>query len=405
VPKAVLAALLVFVLGSCRSAPTPEACAAEARRIHASAPVFDGHNDLPGAVRERGSSFDAYDIGKRLEFGHTDIPRLREGGVGAQFWSAYVPTSEIAKKTSARYCREQIELIRAMCARYSADMELALTAADVERIRAEGKIAGLIGIEGGHAIESSLALLREFHALGARYMTLTHNDTLDWADAATDVARHGGLSAFGEDVVREMNRLGMLVDVSHVSADTMRDVLRVSKAPVIASHSSAWAIAEHPRNVPDDVLRSIRGNGGLVMVNFATGFVDPEAARIALGWYPAVRAVEAETSDENERARRLEEWRKANPMPEVRAGRVVDHIEHIARVAGVEHVGLGSDYDGISSLPVGLEDVSCYPVITAELLRRGWSEADVRRVLGGNAMRVLRECERVARELRAAPDD
>jgi membrane dipeptidase len=254
---------------------TPEQ---RAQRIHADAPVFDGHNDLPGVVREAGSSFEKYDIGRRLDTGHTDIPRLREGGVGAQFWSAYVPTSEIAKGTSARYCREQIELIRAMCRHYSNDMELALTAADVDRIRSNGRIAGLIGIEGGHAIENSLETLREFYAMGARYMTLTHNDTLDWADAATDEPKHGGLTAFGEDVVREMNLLGMLVDISHVSADTMRDVLRVSAAPVIASHSSAYTITPHPRNVRDDVLRLVAQNGGLVMVNFASAFVDAAAA-------------------------------------------------------------------------------------------------------------------------------
>jgi len=388
---------LVFLV-ACRS-DGPERSAedrhAAAQRIHASAPVFDGHNDLPGEIRGKG--FDAYDISQRLDHGHTDIPRLRAGGVGAQFWSAYVPAAEVRTKTAARYAREQIELIRAMCARYPADFELALTVADVERIRAAGRIAGLIGIEGGHAIESSLDILREFHGRGARYMTLTHNDTTDWADAATDEPQHGGLTSFGEDVVREMNRLGMLIDISHVSADTMRDVLRVSRAPVIASHSSAFALAPHPRNVPDDVLREIARNGGLVMVNFAPAFLDPEAARIAVAWYPAMRAIEAGTSDQKERAERFDAWRKSNPLPAVPYSRVVDHIEHIAEVAGVAHVGLGSDFDGIPSTPVGLEDVSRYPAVTEELLRRGWSEADVRKVLGENAVRVLRECERAAR--------
>lgn len=359
--------------------------------------MFDGHNDLPGEVREKGgSSFERYDISQRLSFGHTDIPRLREGGVGAQFWSAFVPVSEMRTGTAARYCREQIDLIRAMCARYPGDLELATSAADVERIVRAGKIASLIGIEGGHAIESSLAKLREFHALGARYMTLTHNDTTDWADAATDEPKHGGLAPFGEEVVREMNRLGMLIDISHVSADTMRDVLRVSAAPVIASHSSAFALAPHPRNVPDDVLAGVAKNGGVVMVNFSPGFLDPEAARIALGVYPVIREIEARTKDETERKRLLDEWRAAHPFPSVSLARVADHIEHIARVAGVDHVGLGSDFDGIPAVPVGLEDVSRFPAITEELLRRGWSERDIRKVLGGNILRVLRECERVA---------
>jgi membrane dipeptidase len=298
-------------------------------------------------------------------------------------------------RTSARYCDEQIDLIHAMCARYPMAFELATTAEDVERIHGAGKIASLIGIEGGHAIESSLERLHAFFARGARYMTLTHNDTTDWADSATDAPRHGGLSTFGEEVVREMNRLGMIVDISHVSADTMRDVLRVSSAPVIASHSSAFALAPHPRNVPDDVLALIARNGGVVMVNFSPNFLDPEAARIHVGLYPVVREAEA-LADEGERKRRIDAWRAAHPVPSVPFTRVVDHIEHIARVAGVDHVGLGSDFDGIPAVPVGLEDVSRYPVITAELLRRGWTEPDIRKVLGENALRVLRECADVA---------
>jgi membrane dipeptidase len=392
-----LALLLIALAPACRAPRSQAEITAEARRIHASAPVFDGHNDLPGEIRAAGSDFAKYDIARALDHGHTDIPRLRAGGVGAQFWSAYVPTSEIAKGNCARYCREQIELIRAMCARYPADLELATSADDVERIRSAGRIAGLIGIEGGHAIENSLEKLREFHALGARYMTLTHNDTLDWADAATDEPRHGGLSPFGEQVVREMNRLGMLVDISHVSAETMRDVLRVSRAPVIASHSSAYALTPHPRNVPDDVLRGLRENGGVVMVNFAPMFVDAEAARIGMGFYTAQRAAEKATQDEAERARLVDQWRKANPLPPVPLSRVADHIEHIARVAGVEHVGIGSDFDGIPTTPVGLEDVSRYPALTEELLRRGWSEADVRLVPGRQrAARAARVRARVA---------
>jgi membrane dipeptidase len=389
-------------LASCRSVPNDAELHAEALRIHARALVFDGHNDLLGEVRERAhSSFDGYDLSRRLDFNHTDIPRLVEGNVGAQFWSAFVPVSEIKTKTAARYCNEQIDLILAMCARYPDTFELATTAADVERIHKAGKIASLIGIEGGHAIESSLAKLDAFYARGARYMTLTHNDTTDWADSATDAPVHGGLTAFGEEVVHEMNRLGMIVDISHVSADTMRDVLRVSTAPVIASHSSAFALAPHPRNVPDDVLALIRKNGGVVMVNFSPNFLDPEAARIALGIYPVVREIEARTSDEGERKRLVDEWRAAHPIPSVSFTRVVDHIEHIARVAGVDHIGLGSDFDGIPAVPVGLEDVSRFSIITEELLRRGWSERDIDKVLGANALRVLRECEEVAARMPA----
>lgn len=369
---------------------------ARARRLHASAPVFDGHNDLPGEVRDRGG-LDSYPLQTRLDHGHTDIPRLRDGGVGAQFWSAFVPVGEIEKGSSARHCAEQIELIRAMCERHSADFELARTAADVVRIRAAGKIAGLIGIEGGHAIEDSLEKLRGFFDAGARYMTLTHNATIGWADSATDEPRHGGLSEFGVAVVAEMNRLGMLVDISHVSVDTMHDVLDHSVAPVIASHSSAFALCPHPRNVPDAVLERIAANGGLVMVNFAPAFLDPAAARIAVEMYPAFDAIDAATDDESARAKLKQEWRENHPLPPVSYLRVADHIEHIARVAGVDHVGLGSDFDGISAVPVGLEDVSRYPELTAELLRRGWSEADLLQVLGGNALRVLRECEAVAR--------
>ncbi|MDZ4774587.1 MAG: dipeptidase [Planctomycetota bacterium] len=404
--KALIAVSCCF--SSCHSGPSrlsPAELHAEALRIHGDALVFDGHNDLLGEVRDLAhSSFDGYDLSQRLSINHTDIPRLQIGNVGAQFWSAFVPVSEMKTGTSARYCNEQIDLIHAMCARYPDAFELATTCRDVERIHANGKIASLIGIEGGHAIESSLAKLDAFYARGARYMTLTHNDTTDWADSATDEPVHGGLSPFGEEVVREMNRLGMIVDISHVSADTMRDVLRVSSAPIIASHSSAFALAPHPRNVPDDVLEALTRNGGVVMVNFSPNFLDPDAARVALGIYPFVREIAAKTSDENERKRLVEDWRRAHPIPSVSFTRVVDHIEHIARVAGVDHVGLGSDFDGISAVPVGLEDVSRFPVITEELLRRGWNETDIEKVLGLNALRVLCAVEDVAKQMRASAD-
>ncbi len=370
---------------------------AEAMAIHRSAIVVDGHNDLPGKVREMAdSSFDDLDISKRQPQLHTDIPRMRQGGVGAQFWSAYVPAETIRTGGATRYALEQIDLIRRMVARYPDDFALAESADDIVRIHRSGKIASLIGVEGGHAIENSLGVLRMFYALGVRYMTLTHSDTLDWADSATDEAKHGGLTAFGEQVVLEMNRLGMLVDISHVSADTMRDVLRVSRAPVIASHSSAYALAEHPRNVPDDVLRLVAKNGGVVMVNFFSGFVDPEAARVTVKLVDAFREMRKQYQDDDEFAKARKRWMEDHPMPTGTVRTVVDHIDHIVRVAGVDHVGLGSDYDGVSVLPEQLEDVSCYPYITQELLNRGYSRADILKVLGGNVIRAFRKAGEVA---------
>jgi membrane dipeptidase len=295
------------------------------------------------------------------------------------------------KGGAARYAIEQIDLIHRMIARYADTFELALTADDIVRIRRGGRIASLIGVEGGHAIENSLGVVRAFHALGARYLTLTHGDTIDWADAATDAARHGGLSGFGEQVVREMNRLGMLVDISHVSADTMRHALRVSRAPLIASHSGAYGVAAHPRNVPDDVLRSVAKNGGAVMVNFYSGFIEPRAARIMQSVFDVMREMRAKYPDEQELAQARDAWRRENPIPSGNVGTLVDHIDHVAKVAGIDHVGLGSDYDGVMQLPEGLEDVSCYPNITQELLNRGYSEGDTRKVLGENLLRVMDE--------------
>jgi membrane dipeptidase len=255
----------------------------------------------------------------------------------------------------------------------------------------------LIAVEGGHAIENSLGVLRTFYDLGVRYMTLTHTETVDWADSATDEARHGGLTSFGEQVVREMNRLGMLVDISHVSFDTMRDVLRLTRAPIIASHSSAYAVARHPRNVPDDVLRLIAENNGIVMVNFYSGFVEPHAARMMENIFETMRKIRQEHPGEKEYEKAVKQWRKQNPIPRGTVHNVVDHIDHIVKVAGIDHVGLGSDYDGCSVLPEQLEDVSCYPYITQELLNRGYSKKDIHKILGGNLLRVLRDAERVAR--------
>ena len=369
----------------------------EALRIHRAALLIDGHNDLPGEIRRRGGSFDTFDIAKPQPDVHTDIPRLRQGGVGAQFWSAFVPPEKTRSGGATRHALEQIDLIHRMVRRYPEHFELARTADDIERIHKAERIACLIGVEGGHAIENSLGVLRMFHALGVRYLTLTHADTHDWADAATDEPKHGGLSAFGGQAVREMNRLGMLVDISHVSAETMKDALRVSRAPLIASHSSAYAVAAHPRNVPDDVLRLIRDNGGVVMVNFFSGFVEPEAARQSLDMFTMRRELEQKYPDENERREALRKWRDEHPLPRGTVRTVVDHIDQIVKVAGIDHVGLGSDFDGVQVLPEQLEDVSCYPYITQELLNRGYSERDIRKVLGHNLLRVLRAAENVAR--------
>jgi membrane dipeptidase len=367
--------------------------------VHASCIVIDGHNDLPYQIRkEAGSSFGDMDIAQPQAELHTDIPRLRKGGLGAQFWAAYVPASTIKDGGAARYTLEQIDLIRRMVERYPDTFEMAFTADDIERIHADGKIASLIGLESGHGIEESLGTLRMFYALGVRYMTLTHSDSLSWCDSATDDPISGGLSPFGEEVVLEMNRLGMLVDLSHVSADAMRHVLRVSKAPVIASHSGAYAIAEHDRNVPDDVLESIRDNGGVVMVNFFSGYVEPEAAKVMGEMFNVERELREKYPDEKEYKVAKDAWRKANPYPSGTIHDLVDHIDHIVKVAGIDHVGLGSDYDGVSRLPSQLDDVSSYPFITQALLDRGYDAESVRKVMGGNVLRAMREAEQVARD-------
>ncbi len=372
---------------------------ARARRLHAQTPLVDGHNDLPWEIREKaGGDLARLDPRQPQPAQHTDIPRLRAGLVGGVFWAAYVP-AQFSRGGAARVALEQVDLIHRMTAQ-SPDLQLALTADDIERAHRAGKIASLIGIEGGHSIENSLPALRQFHALGVRYLTLTHASTLDWADAATDSARHGGLTRFGEEVVREMNRLGMLVDLSHVSPGTMDDAIRVSAAPVIFSHSSARALADHPRNVPDDVLRRLKANGGLVMVNFYSGFVEPRAAAAMRDMFEVQRRFQAQFPNDPQAAQRAyRDWQRQNPTPRGNIATVADHIDHIVKVAGVDHVGLGSDYDGITSLPEGMEDVSRYPYLTVELLRRGWSDADVRKVLGGNLLRVMRQAESTAARL------
>jgi membrane dipeptidase len=375
----------------------------EALRVHREAILIDGHNDLPWQFREKKDlSFRKIDLRQsQKSLGlHTDIPRLREGGVGAQFWSAYVPASTGKKGTAVRLTLEQIDVIRRMVAAYPDTFEMAYTADDIVRIHKEGKIASLIGVEGGHSIDNSLGVLRMLYLLGVRYMTLTHSETLDWADSATDEPRHHGLTSFGEQVVHEMNRLGMLVDISHVSAETMRHALRVTRAPVIASHSSAFALADHPRNVPDDVLEMVKKNGGVVMVNFYSGFVVPEAARLTRDMFQRARELQKKYPDEREFREAIRQWRKEHPIPTGSVHTVVDHIEHIIKVAGVDHVGLGSDFDGINSVPKQLEDVSCYPYITQELLNRGYGKEDILKILGGNLLRVLRRVEEVAKASR-----
>ena len=336
---------------------------------------------------------ESLDIAKRLPSGQTDIPRMREGGLKAQFWSVYIPSEH---PFPARTVTEQIDLVHRMVEKYPDDLAIAYTADDVERAVKAGKIASLIGIEGGVAIEDDLAQLRMFARMGARYMTLTHNKNLDWADAANDEPKHDGLTPFGETVVREMNRVGMLVDISHVSPATMADVLRVSEAPVIASHSSARAVADHPRNVPDAILREIPKNGGVIMVNFFSGFIVPEGVRQAA---EARKELKAKYPDQAEFNRAMREWNRAHPMPRGTVKDVADHVEHIIKVAGIDHVGIGSDFDGVTSVPVGLEDVSCYPRLTEELLNRGHSEADLHKILGGNALRALRRSGEVAERL------
>jgi len=369
----------------------------EAAKIHRAALLFDGHNDLPWEMREQvGGSFDKLDIAIEQATLNTDIPKLRAGGVGAQFWSVYVPVATMKSGTAMLTTLEQIDFVKRMADRYPETFAMAYTAADVKRLRGEGKIASLMGMEGGHSIENSLANLQRLYDAGARYMTLTHGDTLDWADAATDASRHDGLSPFGEEVVREMNRLGMLVDLSHVSEATMLDALRTSVSPVIFSHSSARAIADHPRNVPDNVLRLVAKNGGVVLVNFGSMFVEPESARRMQPMFDVFRDLRKRFPNEADFNRERKAWLARNPVLPGTVHDVVDHIDHIARVAGVEHVGLGSDFDGVMMLPEQLKDVACYPIITQLLLDRGYTSTEIHAILGGNLLRVLEAAEKTA---------
>jgi len=369
---------------------------AEARRIHDDLPVVDGHNDLPWELWARvGGALDAADPAGHLDGYHTDLPRLLEGGVGLQFWSVYVP---VYRRHPLRETHRQIDIVEEMTRRSPGLTALAATADEAAAIRESGRIAGMMGVEGGHQIENSLDAIGELFDRGVRYMTLTHADTTDWADSATDDARHGGLAIFGEDVIREMNRVGMLVDISHVAADTMRDAIRASRAPVMASHSSVFELARHPRNVPDDVLRMVAETGGVVMVTFVPAFVVAATAQMALDMFEEDRRLRSGFDDDDD-AGYLEARREMVAARKIDRGTpadVVDHIEYIRDIAGVDHIGLGGDYDGVDVLPVGLDDVTCYPAITAELLHRGWVEPDIRKVLGENAMRVLRAAEEMS---------
>jgi len=356
-------------------------------------PLIDGHNDLPWALRARD---DAPNLAAPVAGTHTDLPRLAAGGVGGQFWSVYVPAS-LAGGKAVTTVLEQIDLARAIIASYPEALELALTAADVERIFASGRIASLLGAEGGHAIADSLGVLRMLYALGVRYMTLTHNANVGWADSGTDEPQAGGLTDFGRDVVREMQRIGMLVDLSHTSPATMSDTLDVAAAPVIFSHSSARAVCDNPRNVPDDVLARLAGNGGVCMVTFVPGFVSQDCS----DWLAGLKAEAARRGFDSRDFGQLyglkPEWEAAHPRPQATLAQVADHIEHVRQVAGIGHVGIGGDFDGTPDVTIGLEDVSAYPALFAELTGRGWTEAECAALAGGNLLRVLRDAESAAR--------
>jgi len=363
------------------------------RRVLARFPLVDGHNDLPWELREQFSGdLTQVDLTELSPTIQTDLPRLAQGGVAAQFWSVFVPASFEGPAAVAAVL-EQIDLVYRLVNRYSNRLELARTADDVARIAATGKIASLIGAEGGHVIGSSLGVLRVLRALGVAYLTLTHNANVEWADSATDEPRAGGLSDFGRNVVREMQRIGMLVDLSHVSADTMRDVLDVASAPIIFSHSSAFELCRHPRNVPDDVLQAMAGNGGICMVTFPPAFVSQEFADWQLGLMDEAGRRGLDRRDVSQVRAILPEWEASRPRPRSSIAQVADHVDHIREVAGLPHVGLGGDFDGSADLTVGLTDVSCYPALFDELCARSWTEAECEALAGGNIIRVLRDAQ------------
>ena len=375
-----------------------------ARELLSRHPILDGHNDLPWTLRVADElDLDTTDLAAPVASTQTDLPRLARGGVGAQFWSVFVP-ADLEGEVAVTTTLEQIDLVHELIRRYPDALELALTSADAERIMAAGRVASLIGAEGGHSIGSSLGTLRALYALGVRYMTLTHNRNLPWADSATDEPSAGGLTAFGREVVREMQRLGMLVDLSHVSPDTMRDALDTAEGPVLFSHSSALAICDHPRNVPDEILARLPGNGGTCMVNFVPPFISQACRDWAEEFTEDMRRRGFDLKNVPGRGQLKAEraaWEAEHPRPRVTLAEVADHVEHVREVAGVDHVGIGGDYDGVDWLPEGLEDVSRYPALIAELLDRGWSEADCGKLASGNVLRTMRDAEAAARAISA----
>jgi membrane dipeptidase len=374
---------------------------ARANAVLAEHPVVDGHNDLPWALREQvGYRIDERDIAQdQSTYLHTDLDRLRAGGVGAQFWSVFVPAG-LQGDTAVTATLEQVDCVLSLVDRYANRLRLAKNTDDMRSARADGRIASLMGAEGGHSIACSLATLRALHVLGVRYMTLTHNQNVPWADSATDEPVAHGLTRFGEEVVREMNRIGMLVDLSHVSPDTMRDALRVTRSPVIFSHSSSRAMCDHPRNIPDDVLALLPANGGVAMATFVPMFVLPAAAEWIKGADENLTAHGIHPLSTTPDAMALHaSYAEANPPPVATVSTVADHVDHMREVAGIDHVGIGGDFDGTAFTPSGLDDVSCYPNLIAELLDRGWSEADVAKLTWGNAVRALGDAEEMAREL------
>ncbi len=378
-------------------APRDEKLWKKALNIHRKAIVVDTHNDILSMMIDDNYDLGVSSVGKY----HTDIARMKQGGLTAEFFSVYIDRSFARDGGSARRALDMIDYVFRAAERYPNDLMMAYSTADIRRAKKQNKIAALMGIEGGHAIEDSLMALRDFYRLGIRYMTLTHNNTNNWADSCCDSAKHNGLSDFGKEVVREMNRIGMLVDVSHVSDKTMSDVLDVSTAPVIASHSSARALADRTRNIPDDLLGRFAKNGGVVMVNFYPGFIDKNVVAASKARDDRLKSqydeLRATYKDDSKRlGEEINKLMAANPLPATPLSVLIDHFDHIAKVAGIDHVGIGSDFDGIPNLPVGIEDISKLPVITYELLKRGYSEKDVRKVLGDNFMRAFAQAERVA---------
>ncbi len=383
------------------AAPGHDDALTRARELLREHPLVDGHNDLPWVARElTGYDFEALDIGGPLSTTQTDLPRLAEGGVGAQFWSVFVP-STLQGDSAVTATLEQIDGVHRMIGTYADRLALARTADEVEAATTTGRLASLLGAEGGHSIGCSLGTLRLLHVLGVRYLTLTHNDNTPWADSATDVPVVGGLSEFGREVVREMNRLGMMVDLSHVATTTMHAALETADAPVIFSHSSAFALCDTPRNVPDDVLGTLPSNGGVCMVTFVPEFVSPATAAWRVEAAAAAAEVGVEARDWEAFGRFTATWQREHPKPDATIEQVVAHLEHVREVAGIDHVGIGGDYDGTDTFPVGLEDVSGYPRLVAALLERSWSTAEVSQLVRGNTLRVMRDVEAVARDLQA----